>query len=232
MKRRNPIPESQHPNPGWEWYQPTTISGLQRKLSLGNCEFSNFFFFFNLKKFVLPASLLQHFQHLRLKYRIHRFHTNSLTRKENPKHQQINQSINQSINPSVNRQLNQSIDQSSNHSNHDSDPRKTNQSTNQSSEHKSYRSRLRHGENINHAHGIIVHEFSQHQSHDFHGHSCTSVLQHLQDKQTKRIEKTFEKSQKLELVHQPSTARERICRPARRCPRWACLLAVLVAKNE
>ena len=24
-------PESQQPNPGWEWYQPTTISGLWRE---------------------------------------------------------------------------------------------------------------------------------------------------------------------------------------------------------
>jgi len=24
-------PDNQHPNPGWEWYQPTTISGLHER---------------------------------------------------------------------------------------------------------------------------------------------------------------------------------------------------------
>jgi len=31
-------PESQQPKPGWEWYHPTTISGLQRR---HNCQERN-----------------------------------------------------------------------------------------------------------------------------------------------------------------------------------------------
>lgn len=42
-----------------------------------------------------------------------------------------------------------------------------------------YRSRLRHGKHINHSHCVVVHEFSQHQSHDFHWYTSTAVLQHL-----------------------------------------------------
>mmetsp|Transcript_32039 Transcript_32039/g.83041 ORF Transcript_32039/g.83041 Transcript_32039/m.83041 type:complete len:146 (+) Transcript_32039:402-839(+) len=38
---------------------------------------------------------------------------------------------------------------------------------------------LRHGVNVDAINGVIVHEFTQHESHDFHRHSGASVFQHF-----------------------------------------------------
>jgi hypothetical protein len=41
--------------------------------------------------------------------------------------------------------------------------------------------RLGHGEDIHHANSVVIHELSQHKSHDFHRHTSPSVPEHLQE---------------------------------------------------
>ena len=45
---------------------------------------------------------------------------------------------------------------------------------------ETYSSRLGHCEDVNHSYSIIIYELSQHQTHNFHGHTSSSMLQHLQ----------------------------------------------------
>ena len=47
---------------------------------------------------------------------------------------------------------------------------------------ETYSSRLGHCEDVNYSHSIIIYELSQHQTHNFHGHTSSSMLQHLQCK--------------------------------------------------
>lgn len=55
--------DNQQPKPGWEWYQPTTVSGLVELVSGGSGG--------DLKAGLsLPASLAQHVHHLGLEHRV------------------------------------------------------------------------------------------------------------------------------------------------------------------
>ena len=38
---------------------------------------------------------------------------------------------------------------------------------------------LGHGEDVDHLDRVLVHEFAEHEAHDFHRHACTAVLEHL-----------------------------------------------------
>ena len=42
-------------------------------------------------------------------------------------------------------------------------------------------SRLRHGKDVDDAHRVVVDKLSQHQPHDFHGHTGASVAEHLEE---------------------------------------------------
>lgn len=40
---------------------------------------------------------------------------------------------------------------------------------------------LRHSKDVDHPHGIVIHELSQHETHDFHRHTGAAVSQHLEE---------------------------------------------------
>jgi hypothetical protein len=46
---------------------------------------------------------------------------------------------------------------------------------------------LRHGEDINHAHCVVVDELAEHETHDLHRYACTAVPQHLQQRKRRNI---------------------------------------------
>lgn len=104
--------ESQHPNPGCEWYQPTTISGL--------CYSVRTLFRSSWVPEDSPPSLLEHFDHLGLENMVHRLYRYSGTG-------------------------------------------------------------LRHGKDVDNLDRIFVHELSEHQAHNFHGHTCSAVFEHLKN---------------------------------------------------
>lgn len=68
-----------------------------------------------------------------------------------------------------------------------------------------YRSWLGHGENIDNPHGVVINEFSQHQTHNFHWYTSTSVLQHLVKSKNTMALKKQNKSVKSAYVATPAT---------------------------